>query len=54
LKTVLGEIIVELLSTMALATKQVKEGRFSEFILAAMTLDLMEHREICEEASWRE
>jgi hypothetical protein len=39
LKTVLVEIIVELLSTLALATKQVKQGRFSEFILAGMTLD---------------
>ena len=39
LKKVLVEIIVELLSTLALATKQVKQGRFSEFILAGMTLD---------------
>ena len=34
LKTILVEIIVELLSTLALATKQVKQGRFGEFILA--------------------
>ena len=34
LKHVLVEMIVELLSTLALATKQVKQGRFSEFILA--------------------
>jgi hypothetical protein len=39
LKNVLVEIIVELLSTLALATKQVKQGRFSEFILDGMTLD---------------
>ena len=37
LKNVLVEIIVELLSTLALATKQVKQGRFSEFILAGVT-----------------
>jgi hypothetical protein len=36
---VLVEIIVEMLSTLALATKQVKQGRFSEFILADMMLD---------------
>jgi hypothetical protein len=34
LKTVLVEIIEQLLSTLALATKQVKQGRFSEFVLA--------------------
>ena len=38
LKNVLVEIIVELLSTLALATQQVKHGRFSEFILTSMTL----------------
>jgi len=54
LKNVLVEIIVELLSTLAIATKQVKQGRFSEFILTGMTLDWMEHREIREKASGRE
>jgi hypothetical protein len=41
LKKVLVEIIVELLSTLALATQQVKQGQFSEFFLpvAVMTLD---------------
>jgi hypothetical protein len=41
LENVLVEIIVELLSTLALATKQVKQGRFSEFpgILGGMTID---------------
>jgi hypothetical protein len=33
LTNVLVKIIVELISTLALATKQVKQGRFSEFIL---------------------
>jgi hypothetical protein len=33
LTNVLVKIIVELLSTLALATKQVKQGRFSEFVL---------------------
>lgn len=54
LTDVLVKIIVELLSTLALATKQVKQGRFSEFILTGMTLDSVEHREICKEASRRE
>ena len=39
LTNVLVKIIVELLSTLALATKQVKQGRLSEFFLAGMTLD---------------
>ena len=34
LTNVLVKIIVELVSTLALATKQVKQGRFSEFVLA--------------------
>ena len=32
LTSVLVKIIVELISTLALATKQVKQGRFSEFV----------------------
>ena len=39
LTNVLVKIIVELLSTLALATKQVKQGRFSEFILAGRIFD---------------
>ena len=39
LKNVLVEILVELLSALALATKQVKQGRLSEFFLAGKTLD---------------
>ena len=33
LTNVLVKIIVELLSTLALATKQVKQGRLSEFVM---------------------
>ena len=33
LTSVLVKIIVELISTLALVTKQVKQGRFSEFFL---------------------
>ena len=33
LTNVLVKIIVELISTLALATKQVTQGRFSEFVL---------------------
>ena len=39
LKNVLVKILVELLSTLALVTKHVKQGRFSEFVLADKTLD---------------
>jgi hypothetical protein len=44
---VLVEIVAELLYTLALATKHVKRGRFSEFVLVGMRLDSMRHREIC-------
>jgi hypothetical protein len=54
LTNVLVKIIVELLFTLALATKQVKQGRFSESVFVRTTLALMEHREICEKAPGRE
>ena len=38
LTNVLVKIIVELISTLALATKQVKQGRFSEFVLVLTTV----------------
>ncbi len=39
LTNILVKIIVELISTLALATKQVKQGRFSEFSLVVATVD---------------
>ena len=39
LTNVLVKIIVELLSTLALVTKEIKQGRFSEFALVCMMLD---------------
>ena len=39
LTNILVKIIVELISTLALATKQVKQGRFSEFVLLVTTVD---------------
>ena len=54
LTEILVKIIVELLSTLALATKQVKQGRYSEFFLIVTTSNLMQDREIYEEASWGE
>ncbi len=39
LTDVLVTIIAELLNTLALATKHVKRGRFSEFVLVGTTLD---------------
>ena len=38
LTNVLVRIIVELISTLALATKQVKQGRFSAFVLGLYRL----------------
>ena len=40
LTNVLVKIIVELISTLALATKQVKQGRFSECVLLVTTVPL--------------
>ena len=54
LTNVLVKIIVELISTLALATKQVKQGRFSEFVLVVTTIHSMRRREIYGEASRRE
>ena len=39
LTNVLVKIIVELISTLALTTKQVKQGRFSEFVPVVTTVD---------------
>ncbi len=39
LTNVLVKIIVELISTLALATKQFKQGQFSEFVLVVTTVD---------------
>ena len=39
LTSILVKIIVELISTLALATKQVKQGRFSECALIVTTVD---------------
>jgi hypothetical protein len=39
LTNVLVKIIVELISTLALATKQVKQRRFSEFVPVVTTVD---------------
>ena len=39
LTNILVKINVELISTLALATKQVKQGRFSESLLIVTTVD---------------
>jgi hypothetical protein len=54
LTSVLVKIIVELISTLALATKQVKQGRLSEFGLIDTTLDSMERSETYEDAPGRQ
>jgi hypothetical protein len=51
LTDVLVKIMAELLYTLALATKHVKRGRFSEFVLVGMRLDSMLYRESLEERS---
>jgi hypothetical protein len=53
---ILVKIIVELLSTLAVATKQIKQGRpsKSDSVLAYAPLVSTQRREIREEALWRE
>ena len=48
------KIMVELLSTLAIATKQITQGRPSESVFAGVLLDLMQRREIRKEAFRRE
>jgi hypothetical protein len=48
------KIMVELLSTLALATKQIRQGKSSEFVFADVLRGSMQYREICKEAFWRE
>ena len=48
------KIMVELLSTLALATKQIRQGKPSEFDFADILRGSMGYREICKEAFWRE
>jgi hypothetical protein len=52
---VVVKIMVELLSTLALATKQIRKGPASESVFAGVFLDsMMQCREICEQAFRRE
>ena len=44
------KIMVELLSTLALATKHIRQGRPSEFVFANALPDSIQCREICKEA----
>jgi hypothetical protein len=50
-----AKIMVEILSTLALATKEVTQGRSSESVLADAWLYSLQHcnREIGEEDPWR-
>jgi len=48
------KIMVELLSTLALATRELKQGRSSEPILAHVLLYSPQHSQICEESFRRE
>jgi hypothetical protein len=47
---IIVKILVQLISTLAVATKQVKQGRLSEFILVDAPLDSTRRREIRKEA----
>jgi hypothetical protein len=54
LTEIVVKIMVELLSTLALATKQIRQGKPSEFVCADLSPGSMQYREICEEAFGRE
>jgi len=49
-----GKIMIELLSTLALATRELKQGRSSEPILAEVLPYSPQHSQICEEGFRRE
>ena len=51
---IIVKIMVELLSVLALATKQIKQGRFSKWLSHVHLSGLMYHREICEEVAGRQ
>ena len=53
---IIVKIMVELLSTLAVATNQIRQGRPSEFVFAntSPASGSTQCREICEEALWRE
>jgi len=51
---VVVKIIVELISTLGLATKQVKQGRPSECILVDASLNSLRGRKVGKEALGRE
>jgi hypothetical protein len=51
---IIVKIMVELLSTLAVATNQIRQGRPSEFVFANTLPGSMQYREICKEASGRE
>lgn len=55
LDEIVVKILVELLSTLALATNEVKQGRTSQSILAEVLRYLVQHREIREKTHrrWR-
>ena len=48
------KIIVELLSTLALATKRLKQGQSSESVPIDVLPCLLERSEICKATFWRE
>ena len=51
---IIVKIMVELLSVLALATKQTKQGRFSKRIFVFDVRNPTQRREICKEATRRE
>ncbi len=51
---IIVKILVELLSTLALATKQIQQGRLSKFVFADVLPDLMGRRKNCKKAFRRE
>ena len=52
---IIAKIMAELLSVFALSTKQIKQGRFSEWIVTCNTISQhgYYYREIRKEAAWR-
>ena len=51
---IIVKIIVELLSTLAVATRQIKQGKPSGSAISNGLPGLTRRREVCKEASWGE
>jgi len=53
MREIIVKIMAELLSVLALATRQIKQGRLSKYAIMYITYLSMCHREVCKESIGR-